>query len=86
MNHLFDPTGVDYEVACDVIGAIIAHYSEILAIERAKPVPDDAEVERIKAAKRALNTERAALGPRDAVAIKAVTEKYGPLARELYGL
>ena len=81
---LFDRAGVLYEVACDVIGAIIAHYSEALAQERGKPVPDAAAVERIEAAKRALRLERDELDTSNAEAIKSVIQKYGPQARELY--
>ncbi len=82
--ELFDRTGVRYEVACDVLGAIIAHYSEALALEREKPFPDAAAVERIEAAKRALRTERDELDPSNSEAIKAVIRKYGPQARQLY--
>lgn len=81
---LFDRAGVLYEVACDVIGAIIAHYSEALAQERGKPVPDAAAVERIEAAKRTLRLERDELETSNAEAIKSVIQKYGPQARELY--
>jgi hypothetical protein len=81
---LFDRAGVLYEVACDVIGAIIAHYSEALAQERGKPVPDAATVEQIEATKRALRQERDELDTSNAEAIKAVIRKYGPLARKLY--
>jgi len=81
---LFDRAGVLYEVACDVIGAIIAHYSETLAQERGKPVPDAATVERIEATKRALRMERDELDASNAEAIKAVIRKYGPQARKLY--
>ena len=81
---LFDRAGVLYEVACDVLGAIIAHYSEALAQEREKPVPDAATVERIEATKCALRLERDELAPSNAEAIKAVIRKYGPQARELY--
>ena len=81
---LFDRAGVLYEVACDVIGAIIAHYSEALAQERGKPVPDAAAVERIEAAKRTLWLERDELDTSNAKAIKSVIQKYGPQARELY--
>lgn len=81
---LFDRAGVLYEVACDVLGAIIAHYSEALAQERGKPVPDAVTVERIEATKRALRRERDELDTSNAEAIKSVIQKYGPQARELY--
>lgn len=81
---LFNRAGVLYEVACDVLGAIITHYSEALAQEREKPLPDAAAVERIEAAKRALWLERDELDTSNAAAIKAVIQKYGPQARKLY--
>ena len=81
---LFDRTGVLYEVACDVLGAIIAHYSEALAQEREKLVPDAAVVERIQAAKLVLRLERDELDTSNPETIRAVIQKYGSLARELY--
>jgi hypothetical protein len=81
---LFDRAGVLYEVACDVLGAIIAHYSEALGQELGKLVPDAAAVERIEAAKSALRLERDELEASNAGAIKAVIQKYGPQARALY--
>ena len=80
----FDRAGVLYEVACDVLGAIIAHYSEALSQERGKLVPDAAAVERIESAMRALRLERDELDTSNAEAIKAVIRKYGPQARALY--
>ncbi len=84
MSQLFDRTGVDYEVACGIVGGIIAHYSEALALEHEKPTPDDAVVARIESDRRALLALRSELDPDDAVAIEAMIQRYGPLARELY--
>ena len=81
---LFSLESVRYEVACDVIGGIIAHYSEALALERAKPEPDAAEIERILGEKRALYAVRDGIDPRDADAVEAVIQKYAPIARHLY--
>jgi len=81
---LFDRSGVLYEVACDVLGAIIAHYSEALALERGKQPPDAAAVERIEATKRTLRLERDELAPSNSEAIRVVIQKYGPQARKLY--
>ena len=39
---LFDRVGLRYEVACDVIGALIAHYAEIIGHEREQAQPDEA--------------------------------------------
>ena len=81
---LFSLESVRYEVACDVLGAIIAHHSEALALEHEKPIPDDAVVARIEADKRALRALRDNLDPKDAAAIETVIQQYGPRARELY--
>jgi len=81
---LFDRTGVLYEVACDVLGAIIAHHSEALALERGKPVPDAVTVEQIGAVMCALRLERDELDASNAVAIKAVIQTHGFQASELY--
>jgi hypothetical protein len=81
---LFDRAGVLYEVACDVLGAVIAHYSEVLALERGKPVPDAATVKQIEAVIRALRLERDELDATNAGVIKAVIQTYGFQARELY--
>lgn len=37
---LFSRAGIRYEVALDVLGALIAHYAEMLGIERSRPAPD----------------------------------------------
>lgn len=42
---LFSRAGIRYEVTLDVLGALIAHYAELLGIERSRPVPDEAMVE-----------------------------------------
>lgn len=42
-NKLFTRAGVRYEVALDVLGAIIANYSEAIAAEHEKPTPDEAD-------------------------------------------
>jgi hypothetical protein len=81
---LFDRAGVLYEVACDVLGAIIAHNSEALALEYEKPIPDDVVVARIEADKRALRALRSSIDPKDAAAIETVIQQYGPQARALY--
>ena len=39
-SSLFSRTGVRYEVALDVLGAMIAHYAEAVARERDKPDAD----------------------------------------------
>lgn len=83
-GQLFSLVGVKYEVACDVIGAIIAHYSEAIAIERSKPLPDQAAIGQAQKEKAALRALRDDLNPRDEDAIKRVLEHYSPIAHKLY--
>lgn len=42
VTGLFDRVGARYEVACDVIGFLIAHYVEIIGKERDRAQPDEA--------------------------------------------
>ncbi|MCG1041217.1 hypothetical protein KQH60_01005 [Mycetohabitans sp. B8] len=84
-EQLFSRTGVRYEVALDVLGAIIAHHSEVVAVERDKLVPDEAAIERALQAKDALYALRDELDPREPEVIERVIQQYAPWARELYG-
>jgi len=81
---LFSRAGIRYEVALDVLGALIAHYAELLGIERSRPVPDASIVRQAEAIQRHLRRVRNDLDPRDAQAIKAAIAHYAPLARRLY--
>ncbi|HQE38874.1 MAG TPA: hypothetical protein PLC55_06255 [Zoogloea sp.] len=58
---LFDRAGVRYEVACDVIGALIAHYAEIMGREREQAQPNEAVLRVDRAMKGALAGERVIL-------------------------
>ncbi|UDM18316.1 hypothetical protein [Vogesella sp. XCS3] len=82
---LFSRTGVMYEVACDVIGSMITHYSEVLALEREKPLPDESVIAHICKIKSGLRLLRDQLDPLDFEAIKSVIKTYGPQARNVYG-
>lgn len=82
---LFDRVGVRYEVACDVIGALISHYAEIIGQERDQAQPNEAILRVAGAVKVALAGERDDLDPRDSAGIEAVISRYAPLARHLYG-
>ena len=68
---LFDRAGVRYEVACDVIGALIAHYAEIMGREREQAQPNEAALRVAGAMKSALAGERDDLDPRDSAGIEA---------------
>lgn len=82
---LFDRAGVRCEVACDVIGSLIAHYTEILGQEREQEQPREAVLRVAGAMKAALDGEREDLDPRDSAGIEAAISRYAPLARRLYG-
>lgn len=81
---LFSRAVIRYEVAVDVIGAVIAHYAELVGVERDRPEPDDAKLRQSQAMQRRLRSERNALDPRDAQAVESAISCYGPLARRLY--
>lgn len=83
-NNLFNRAGVRYEVALDVLGAIIAHHSEVIAVERDKPTPDEAAIEAAQKAKDELRALRDELDPNAGDAIERVIEQYGQQARDLY--
>jgi len=83
-NQLFNRAGVRYEVALDVLGAIIAHHSEAIAAERDKPVPDEAVIGQSQKIKNALRALRDELDPSAEETIERVIEQYGQQARDLY--
>lgn len=83
-NRLFNRAGVRYEVALDVLGAIIAHHSEVIAAERDKDVPDETAIAAAQKAKDELRALRDELDPKADEAIERVIEQYGQQARDLY--
>jgi Antitoxin VbhA len=84
-SGLFDRAGVRYEVACDLIGALIAHYAEIMGLEREQVQPNESVLRVAGAMKAALTGERNDLDPRDSAGIEAAISHYAPLARRMYG-
>lgn len=85
VDELFDRSGVRYEIACDVIGALIAHYAEIIAEEERRERPDPAIIADGATRQRELRDQRELLDPRDRGAIEEIISALGPLARTLYG-
>lgn len=83
-SGLFNRVSVRYEVACDLIGALIAHCVEIMGFEREQAQPNEAVLRVARAMKVALAEERDELDPRDSADIEAVISRYAPLARRLY--
>jgi hypothetical protein len=81
---IFSRAGVRYEVACDVIGAVIAHYAELIAIELASVKPDQRRVSMAQRLTSELKDARDDLDSRDSDAIESAIERFGALARHLY--
>ena len=83
-DSLFSRAGIRHEVALDVLGSLIAHYAELLGIERSRAVPDDAVVRQAEAIQRYLRHTRNELNPKNATEIESTIARYAPLARRLY--
>jgi hypothetical protein len=81
---LFSRSGVRYEVACDVIGSLIAHYSEVAGAEMEKDQPDQAAIDAAEAEKSKLRKIRDELDPANADGIEQVIAEFAPKARALY--
>lgn len=81
---LFSRAVIRYEVALDVVGAVIAHYAEVVGVERDRPTPDEAKLRQSQAMQRRLRSERNALDPRDGEAVESAISCWAPLARRLY--
>lgn len=81
---LFRRAGVRYEVACDVIGAVIAHFAELIGTERDRPSPDTQKIAHAQQLVTELKNIREDLDPTDSAAIEATIARLAPLARHLY--
>lgn len=74
---------VDYEVACQTIGQLIAHQVAILAEEETQGRPESTRAAAAATERQALVAARDALRPDDDDAIARALAVYGPLARQL---
>lgn len=83
-SNLFRRSGIRYEVACDCIGAVIAHYSSVVGVERSSVVPDNARIDRAEELMAELRDIREAVDPADAAQIEGTIERLAPLARLVY--
>jgi hypothetical protein len=78
--------GIRLEVAQDVLGALLAHWSEAAAQALDAAKPDPGRLAEIEAEQRKLRNLRADLDPRDTAQIETVIAEHAPLARRLYSL
>ena len=84
---LFCRTGVRYEVALDVMGAMISHYAEAIGLERSKADFEAAVVDLYQALQAEIRDRRRdALDPQDAVEIEAAIRRFGPRARAVFAV
>lgn len=83
-QRLFSRSGVRFEVACDVIGAVVAHFAEAIGRERDRPTPDSQKIAHAQQLVAELKDIREDLDPKDSAAIEATIERLAPLARHLY--
>jgi len=81
---IFRRSGVRYEVACDCIGALIAHFASVVGTERSSALPGKAKIDRAEQLMAELRDIREALDPADGAQIEATIERLAPLARLLY--
>jgi hypothetical protein len=83
---LFCRTGVRYEVALDVMGAMISHYAEAIELERSQANPEAAVVTLYQALQTEIRSQRDALDPQDAAQIEAAIRRFGPRARATFAV
>lgn len=76
--------GIRFEVAQDVLGALIAHWSAQAAEVRDAANPDVSRLAAIQAEQRKLRILRDELDPHDLAQIESVIVEHAPLARRLY--
>lgn len=81
---IFRRSGVRYEVACDCIGAVIAHFASAVGDEHSSASPDEAKICRAKQLMAELRDIREAMDPADVQHIETTIERVAPLARLLY--
>ena len=86
MSDIFNRVGIRLEVAQDVLGAIIAHYAAEIGKELAKPNPDVSVIEAAERVQDEMDELRDSLSVQEPERLEEVIKKYGPIARELWGL
>lgn len=74
---------VEYEVACQTIGQLIARQAELIAVEESRAEPIQATLTRAISARAAPVAERDALAVDDALSVSKILTTYGPIALQL---
>ncbi|TWC58191.1 MULTISPECIES: hypothetical protein [unclassified Burkholderia] len=76
---------VEYEVACQTIGQLIARQVEMIAVEESRAEPSQPMLAQAIAARAVLVAERDALAVDDELGITKILTAYGPIALRLDG-
>ncbi|WP_124076962.1 hypothetical protein [Burkholderia gladioli] len=76
---------VEYEVACQTIGQLIARQVESIAMEESRAEPNQATLVRAISARAALVAARDALAVDDELGVTKILTGYGPIALRLNG-
>lgn len=84
LEALFSRGHVRYEVACEIIGALIAHFADLSGRERSSRVADIELIRSWGQAQDTLREERDALASDDVFTIGRVIQTYAPAVRLLY--
>ncbi|MGG2041331.1 hypothetical protein [Burkholderia gladioli] len=77
---------VEYEVACQTIGRLIARQAELIAVEESRAEPNQVMLAQAISARAALVAERDALAIDDELSATKILTTYGPIALRLNGL
>jgi hypothetical protein len=84
-QRLFSRSGVRFEVACDVIGAVVAHFAEAIGRERDRPTHDSQKIAHAQQLVAELKDIREDLDPKDSAAIEATIERLRKATRRPAG-
>jgi hypothetical protein len=84
MTHGQRKTAVRAEVAQEMLGNVIAHYSDQIALEEAKATPDAKVIELAEAEKLRVRQVRSDMDINDRDQVEALIAEYKPIVRRLY--
>jgi hypothetical protein len=83
MSH-FTPEKIRYGHAIDLMSAVVAHYSELIALEKVQSQPDLQKIEKYFAIKNMIHEERHLLQPYHIEQVEYLISKYEPMIQKWY--
>jgi hypothetical protein len=81
----WDEVAIGYEIALEAMNRVAAHYAELIALERHKPVPHALLIDTWTRARERCLLDRARLDPEDGAAVAAARREYGGIVVGLCG-